>query len=99
MLRDWSLVNKPEDTFRLEEWANELKKRSLLTLRITWDLTLQHPHHDKYLLNRCGVGVYVGSVFGQVGGEHELLGTVIGVNSGPRMILSIKVGWPFLLKK
>jgi hypothetical protein len=36
--------------------------------------------------------VYVGSVVGQVGGEHELLGTVIGVNSGPRMMLSIKVG-------
>ena len=37
MLRNWSLLNKPEVTVKLEGWANELERRSMLPPRLTWE--------------------------------------------------------------
>jgi hypothetical protein len=41
MLRDWCLLNKPEDVVKLELWAIELEKRSFQQARLTWN---QMPH-------------------------------------------------------
>jgi hypothetical protein len=40
MLRDWCLLNKPEDAGKLEEWAKVLERRSSLPPRLTWELAL-----------------------------------------------------------
>jgi hypothetical protein len=32
MLRDWRLLNKPKDAVKLDDWANELEKRSSLSV-------------------------------------------------------------------
>jgi hypothetical protein len=80
MLRDWSLINKPDRRTpcrgALEEWASELEKRSLLRPRITWDPALHRPHQEQSLPNRCELDVgYDGNVVRQVV-SHEVLPTV-----------------------
>jgi hypothetical protein len=43
MLRDWCLLNNPEDVVKLELWATELEKRSFQPTRLTWN---QMPHQS-----------------------------------------------------
>jgi hypothetical protein len=40
MLRDWCLLNKPEDVVKLELWLTELENRSFQPAWLTWNQTL-----------------------------------------------------------
>jgi hypothetical protein len=43
LLRDCKILNKPEDTDRLESWAEELERRSKLPPRLS-----REPSHDQH---------------------------------------------------
>jgi hypothetical protein len=56
MLRDWRLLNESEDIVKLDDWANELEKRSSQPPRLTWLPPPSQVHHSpaSYLLSvRC----------------------------------------------
>jgi hypothetical protein len=58
MLRDWSLLNKPEDAVVLEQWATELERRSFQPPRLVYIQMHQRSRPDQsHVSDSSAVGV------------------------------------------
>jgi hypothetical protein len=54
MLRDCRVLNKPEDAEKLEAWAGEMERRSMLPPRLSWEPSL---NQGQELQSSFGVSV------------------------------------------
>jgi hypothetical protein len=99
MLRDWCLLNKPEDAVVLEQWAMALERISFQPPRLIWVQAPHQPGCDRVSVS-SGVGVRDESEMSNVVFESVgMVPVVWTLNTEPGMFVLNKVGETLLSKK